>query len=240
MKTCTVEGCDRVHRAKGLCSTHYNQQMPEAKRHPKVTMRCAWCDAEVAKDPGRAKKYAFIVCGYECRSALMQATGSGSWASGALRAPSERKPRTPTRSELPDDHPARWFGAKSDITYSTCEECGRSIVVRVWRDGSGRVRRFCPNGMCKQRRAQRRRRARERNAISDGYTRIEIFLRDDWTCWICGDPVNRDADPRDLDAPTVDHKIALAAGGSDTRDNVATAHRWCNSVKRELPIGDVA
>lgn len=27
-ETCTVDGCDNPHRAKGLCSTHYNQRQP--------------------------------------------------------------------------------------------------------------------------------------------------------------------------------------------------------------------
>jgi hypothetical protein len=230
MKTCTIDGCDRIHRAKGLCSTHYNQQMPAEKRHPKVAMRCAWCDVEVEKDGGRDRKYAFVVCGYKCRTDLMKALKAGCYA------PHQRpRLRKPTRSPLPDDHWARWYGASSTIEYSTCEECGRTVASPI-----GRPRRFCYKSQCHRRRNQRRRRARERDAVSDGYTRIEIFERDNWTCWICGDPVTRDAHHQDYDAPTVDHKIALAAGGNDTRDNVATAHRWCNSVKRELPIGDVA
>jgi hypothetical protein len=232
MRGCDVEGCDRIHRAKGLCSTHYNQQMPAAKRHPKVTMRCAWCDAEVEKDAGRPRRYAFIVCGDACRNAIAKATASGPWASGNLRSK-----RTPTRTELPSDHPARWYGATSSISYSTCAECGATIIQPP---GNRKPRRFCPNDQCKRRRVQRAHRARKRGAVSDGYTRIEIFERDNWVCWICGDSVNRDADPLDLDAPTIDHKTALAVGGSDTRENVATAHRWCNSVKRELPIDHVA
>src|SRR5699024_5236537 len=26
-KTCSVDGCDNKHRAKGLCSTHYNKEL---------------------------------------------------------------------------------------------------------------------------------------------------------------------------------------------------------------------
>jgi hypothetical protein len=70
--------------------------------------------------------------------------------------------------------------------------------------------------------------------------RLRIHERDDWTCHICGDPVNRDAVVPELDAPTLDHVIALAAGGSHSEDNLKTAHFYCNSVKRELPLSAVA
>lgn len=70
--------------------------------------------------------------------------------------------------------------------------------------------------------------------------RLAIYERDDWTCHICGDPVNRAAKVPELDAPTLDHVIALAAGGAHDEANLKTAHFYCNSVKRELPLASVA
>jgi hypothetical protein len=34
--------------------------------------------------------------------------------------------------------------------------------------------------------------------------------------------------------------IAVRSGGAHTPDNVKAAHRWCNSVKRDQPLEDVA
>lgn len=63
--------------------------------------------------------------------------------------------------------------------------------------------------------------------------RYEVHERDDWTCRICGDPVNREAKVPELDAPVIDHIIPLAAGGDHGPDNWQTAHFYCNSIKRD-------
>jgi 5-methylcytosine-specific restriction endonuclease McrA len=67
-----------------------------------------------------------------------------------------------------------------------------------------------------------------------------IHERDDWKCHICGDLVNRAAKVPELDAPTLDHVVALAQGGSHSESNLKTAHFYCNSVKRDLPLSAVA
>jgi hypothetical protein len=77
----------------------------------------------------------------------------------------------------------------------------------------------------------RRRKARERAALKDGYTRLEIFDRDRWRCAICARPLDRES-------ATIDHVIPLLHGGSDTRDNVRTACRACNS-RRGAPTPDL-
>lgn len=70
--------------------------------------------------------------------------------------------------------------------------------------------------------------------------RLAIYERDDWTCHICGDPVNRVARVPELDAPTIDHVIARAMGGGHMPSNLKTAHFYCNSLKRDLPLEEVA
>lgn len=58
-----------------------------------------------------------------------------------------------------------------------------------------------------------------------------MFERDGWLCRICGDPVNRAAKVPELDAPVVDHRVPLAAGGAHAPENWQTAHFYCNSAK---------
>lgn len=62
--------------------------------------------------------------------------------------------------------------------------------------------------------------------------RLAIYERDRWTCQLCGDPIDRDADPqRDDLAPSLDHIIPrshqLVPDHSDS--NLRLAHRGCNA-----------
>jgi len=68
-------------------------------------------------------------------------------------------------------------------------------------------------------------------------SRLAIYERDDWTCHICGDQVDRNAQVPDLAAPVLDHVIPIVRGGPHTEDNLKTAHFYCNSVKRDLTDG---
>ncbi len=63
--------------------------------------------------------------------------------------------------------------------------------------------------------------------------RLAVFERDAWTCRLCGFPVSRGAQVPDLEAPTIDHIVPLAAGGAHAPSNWQTAHFWCNSYKRD-------
>lgn len=72
------------------------------------------------------------------------------------------------------------------------------------------------------RRPGRRRRERLQTVRRDPYSRREIFERDGWRCWICGEVVAEE------DA-SIDHVVPIAQGGADAPDNIRTAHRDCNS-----------
>lgn len=74
-------------------------------------------------------------------------------------------------------------------------------------------------------------RARQRGALSAArYTDREIFERDGWACYICGQPVERGDRRADLGA-TIDHIVPISNGGTDEPGNVATAHWKCNRDK---------
>lgn len=69
-----------------------------------------------------------------------------------------------------------------------------------------------------------KRRAAKRSGPHEHIDPTEIGRRDQWRCHLCGRRVRR----ADF---TLDHLIPLSKGGTHTRDNVATAHRRCNSSK---------
>lgn len=61
--------------------------------------------------------------------------------------------------------------------------------------------------------------------------RLTVFMRDDWTCQLCGNKVARSEKVPHPQAPTIDHIIPLARGGTHEMANVQTACFICNSRK---------
>lgn len=61
--------------------------------------------------------------------------------------------------------------------------------------------------------------------------RLELYERDDWTCYLCESPVDRDGDPNGNRAPSLDHVMPRSKGGTHDPSNLKTACRSCNSRK---------
>lgn len=229
-RTCMQSGCSKPHRARGLCSTHYNQQYaaPE-QRHPKRKVQCTWCGTECIKDAGRERRYAGLFCSLACRDQWRKSTGNNGAPSAAAIAASvlakkgrRAKARVKLRRAVRGTHGHTWIAGP-------CDRCGTPFLAL--RKGSEPAR-FCSN-RCSKRASASRRRARERTAEVEPYSRFAIFERDGWRCHICRRKVRRTAVVPHPLAPTIDHLLPLAKGGSDTAVNVATAHFLCNSIKGE-------
>lgn len=75
------------------------------------------------------------------------------------------------------------------------------------------------------------RRANQEAGTYDGWTKEEIFERDNGICQLCGYPVSTDSNAPDALRPHYDHLMPLTAGGTNTRDNVILAHAYCNLSK---------
>jgi HNH endonuclease. len=67
----------------------------------------------------------------------------------------------------------------------------------------------------------------------DPELRIALHERDDWTCQLCHEPVDREAATLDRLAPTLDHIVPRSHQivPDHSPQNLRTAHRWCNSVR---------
>lgn len=68
-------------------------------------------------------------------------------------------------------------------------------------------------------------------------TAAEIAERDGTDCRLCGLPVDMAIKSPNRWAPSVDHIIPRALGGSDAPENLQLAHRGCNSSKRHRYVG---
>lgn len=163
MRTCTIPGCTKQHRAKGLCSTHYNQAH-QPRRHALSPVACAACGEVIWRKAHADRRH---VCSTRCRAALQfgpSSSGPGPWS---------------------------W----TDMAMRRARRLGATIVEPV--------------------------------------ARLEVFERDAWTCYLCDQVLERDADPFDVLSATVDHVIALRHGGPHTMSNVRCACLGCNSRKQD-------
>ena len=84
---------------------------------------------------------------------------------------------------------------------------------------------------CAKSHGREKRRAVKRNAFVANVNRRDIYERDNWTCQLCHkkvDPTKKVPHPK---APTIDHIVPLAAGGSHEPANAQCAHFLCNATK---------
>lgn len=89
-----------------------------------------------------------------------------------------------------------------------------------------------------KRNSKHTRRARKKNAFVAKVYRKKTFERDGYRCHICKAKTNPNAKVPNPKAPTLDHIIPLAQGGTHEPLNVATACFRCNHLKSDRGTGD--
>jgi 5-methylcytosine-specific restriction endonuclease McrA len=210
MKTCTDPGCDSPHRARGLCTKHWKRKYGTRTRY---RINCAWCDKahETPRENGR-------FCSVACVMA-MKAYDAGNNVCG-----------------LSSDHPARrlqflrknWPSVR--VFFRTCAVCSALFATPYTVSTCGKT---CAETKRRDDKRERRhrRRAAERNAFVAKVIPSQVFERDRWRCHICGKATRRTAVVPHPSAPTIDHLIPLAEGGTHEPANVRTAHFRCNTIK---------
>ena len=223
-RTCTIDGCNKLHRAKGLCSSHYNQSTPREKRHPKVTLTCFVCGIEVpGKFPVSSGRRA--VCSEDCKYVLR-------W--GYRR---EDKPR-PKRELLGPIRVTKTTTAPVTVIPSSrygylagqCAWCRESFAFD--RNVTTYPARYCSLRCGRKAGKARREQQHGRFAISPA-ERLAIYERDAWTCQLCHEPVDPSLHWSDSMAASLDHiecqSWSLIPDHSPS--NLRTAHRLCNSIR---------
>lgn len=220
---CRCDDCRSGHRER---LRPLNAARRAARRVALGPRTCKGCGAEF---PRLGKR---LFCTPECKRKF----DSQSWASAKTSLQRDRHEGKGWRRRQAEARIAKAAeGTRSTRVWISgeCGECGEQFA-RI-----GFASAFCSK-RCSGRVKRRERRAREVGVHISKVRRLRIHERDAWTCHICGDPVNPDARVPELDAPTLDHVIALANGGAHDEANLKTAHFYCNSVKRDLPLASVA
>ena len=118
-----------------------------------------------------------------------------------------------------------------------CQVCGRSFVSRHW-DVTCSTECQAERDRDARRDREARRRSLEKSAFREKVVRMQVFDRDAYKCHLCGKRTKADAKVPHPQAPTLDHIVPLAKGGTHEPSNVATACFICNSRKSDRAAGD--
>ena len=214
MRTCTIDGCDKRHRARGLCTMHYNRAH-QPNRHRPVEAPCALCGKVTLRSRGGGRVHGHT-CSNDCRAALSRPT-----------------------CQLPDDHISRWIGQACEWTPPPAKArparfvSGRCIECTTWfvAETFGSAIEYCST-RCARRTAKRRRRAREAGAPGE-YRYAEVlkqYRRQGSVCAYCTETV--------VGLPEPEHVLPLSRGGRNDASNLVAACRQCNTDKGDLTLDE--
>jgi hypothetical protein len=243
MNVCSVEGCDALILAKGLCNKHYLKLQRYGTPEPKKAFKNKGkkCSVEGCEKPASQKgmctthyqrvrfhssielpKKDFIkdyVCSVDgCKT---QAVKKGMCDKHYHRFKKYGDVNITARMIGNKGQPCS-CGEGLIKTLDMCKKCYRKHM----RDNED-IYKFKET----QRRNSRIRRARKRKTPSENYTTQEVYNKTSGVCGICGERIILGVKVNDPMRLTVDHIIPLSLGGTDYFDNVQPAHSICNSKK---------
>lgn len=157
------------------------------------------------------------------------------------RRPGRKQPRCPTCIQV-----KKTLEAVRKKQRGRCKECDKPVTP--WEYQPGRVTRAYCGVKCLQsarRDAKHRMRVAVRAGLRTHVPQIKalspnplslynIAERDGWVCSICGEDVPKKFGNYGR-APSLDHIIPISRGGLHIAENLALAHKACNSSKGNRP-----
>lgn len=208
-KHCGVEFRPKVYDRVSYCTRECYFESIKVEPKEKVLRVCVICGAEFE---GRAdRKY----CTDECKKER------------ARRDARERDIKT----------------FEENISARTCKYCGNKFTPKYGSKkrtycsdecsvkGNKKAYRQSEAHKVRKKRHNQTRRAVLRGAEVGRYVIRDIYSRDGWRCQLCGGKVCPEHKYPHPKSATIDHRVPLSWGGSDTEDNVQLAHFICNSLK---------
>lgn len=214
--TCCVDGCDRPVFVK--VSTKY----------PDASWRCRPCYMRIAtREACRAQAAALTAArkaalvGRPCR-----------WCGEVFQ------PRRANHRCCSDSCATSWSinrRPRLDLVEPErrCEWCGCSYQPPNTRT------RHCSSDCGHAARHRLRRMRKKINGRVEDFPRRAVFERDEWTCRLCGDPIDPDVKYPDRLSASIDHVVPIALGGEHVFHNVQATHLACNVSKRAELRGQI-
>ena len=234
---CKVDGCERPRLGRGLCPPHYSEWHRSQRRY-EVT--CQFC-GERAKVGRKRDRHCSQACAMKTVAKLKVEANAANAGMSVEDWKSLRKPRL-SRLEKASRKAEKAAAGKRGRTIWVARKC--KICTTSFLTQSSATGRCCSEICTKKNKREnihdraRRRRARLKNVYTTRVRSSAIFTRDKYRCHICGkktDPKKSVPHPK---APTIDHLVPLAKGGTHEPANVATACFICNATKRDVGGGE--
>lgn len=243
MRLCAEPGCDKKYLAKGYCQKHYRAHglSPSHGKPRERDADCIICGQHFSRVTTMQK---VKTCSEECRIEAIR------------KASAERRQSWPQCKVYvrPCKECERLFVGRYSHSCYCSESCSKESHARLagsrdrsCRDCGTAFPSFYLATYCEPCRAERARISRRDGSKNSKHTRrarikagryepvkaSHVYERDEWTCGICQQPVDRTLTYPDPGSPSLDHVIPLARGGTHTYDNVQIAHLACNHLKSD-------
>lgn len=218
-RTCTVEGCEKPTQPhRPLCSMHRARLYRNGTHDLLEIGACLTCGAEVRRQQRHGMpSYCSRAC-YD-RGTTRPLRDACLGCGGPMPTDRRRKYCTPACRHLHYHH-----GGSKRPTSIECATCGEQVDITE-RMADGSLRRPAYTRRCDLCMANARPHRYSLNAA-------QVADRDGTECKWCGDVVDLSLiGSRSMWAPSVDHIIPWARGGTDDPDNLQLMHRVCNAQK---------
>lgn len=219
--TCKEADCQRKAQAREMCSTHYSYWHREhnGRKDATYSKSCKHCNSAFTTTTKRTV-FCSLTCAQRDRSKW-----EGSTAVVQYQAP-PTKPR-----------PTPHAKTTNRLTCGSCRVCGTTFVS-FHMDVTCSAE--CYKLKLREQRhvSKQRRRAIQKAAYVAPVYRKRVFEADGYRCHICNKMTRKGASVPHPLAPTIDHLVPLAKGGTHEPINCRTAHFLCNSLKGDRLAGD--
>ena len=208
--TCTVEGCERKHWARGMCKPHYRRDW--YVRNRQHVLDYAKVYGEANREAITAREKAYFAANPGVRAATVRKYKAANPDKVKTDAENFRR-RHPERQ-------AAWSAAWHEANWDHAQALMKANYDAMMQDPE-RVARERDRG----REKSGRRRAMMRKTETERVDLAAILERDGMWCYLCEKPI------ASLDVLHFDHVIPLSKGGPHAAANIRPSHALCNLRK---------
>lgn len=200
-RTCTVDGCEDPHLAKGFCAKHYQRWTKYGTTDDPV-----YLTAEQRVEHQRAANRRH----YQAHGDEVRAAKREHYAANREAAAARNRRWREANPEKCRDLQKAWRDANPERVAELYREwvaANPDKIRDIWAAKDARRRSLIRD-------------------TGDGPVRYELILAEHgMTCHLCGEPIESRDDLH------FDHVIPLARGGRHVAENIRPSHSWCNLRK---------